>query len=185
MPDWPHSPAHQLGAHGTYMVTGGTYRKTPIFNSKRRLDFLRKTLFAEAGAKSVGLQAWAIFPNHYHFIAAFDAISDLQEMVRALHSITAKAANAADAASGRKVWFQYWETRMTFERSYFARLRYVHQNAVHHGLVRVASNYEWCSASWFERKSAAAFRKMVLTFPCDSLNINDDFTVEPNPYLSE
>jgi putative transposase len=166
------------------MVTAGTLRKLPIFNSKRRLDFLRTTLFGRAKHHGIALQAWAIFPNHYHFVAAFEKISDLRDLVRALHSITAKAANAADGAAGRKVWFQYWETRITFERSYFGRLHYVHQNAVHHGLVRTASSYEWCSARWFDRKSTAAFRKMVLGFPCDSLNVRDDFSVEATPYLS-
>jgi putative transposase len=166
------------------MVTSATYHKLPIFNSTRRLDFLRDTLFTVAKDHGIALQAWAIFPNHYHFIATIEEAGNLQTMVRAWHSATAKKANTSDSTPGRKVWFQYWESRITYERSYFARLRYVHQNAVHHGLVRIATRYEWCSATWFERKAPAAFRKTVLAFPCDSLVIQDDFAVEPSPHLS-
>ena len=35
-------------------------------------------------------------------------------------------------------------------KSYLARLNYVHQNPVKHGLVRVANQYRWCSAAWLE-----------------------------------
>jgi putative transposase len=185
MADWPHSPLHRLDARGTFMVTSGTYRKIAIFNSRRRLNFLRDALFASAANHGIALQAWAIFPNHYHFVATAERFGDLREMIRSLHSITAKKANTADGGPGRKVWFQYWESRISYERSYFARLRYVHENAVRHGIVRLASRYEWCSASWFEQRATAAFRRTVFTFPSNSLAVRDDFEVEVQPYLSE
>jgi putative transposase len=85
--------------------------------------------------------------------------------------------NERDSTAGRKVWFQYWDSHLSFEKSYFARLRYVHENAVHHGLVSVASNYPWCSAGWFERSAEASFRKTILSLPCDTINVRDDFEV--------
>jgi REP-associated tyrosine transposase len=75
--------------------------------------------------------------------------------------------------------FQYWETHLTFQRSYFARLSYVHQNPVRHGLVRTASQYPWCSAGWFERKASPAFFKTIMGFLIDKLEIPDDFEVAP------
>jgi putative transposase len=35
--------------------------------------------------------------------------------------------------------YEFWDTRLTFEKSWFARLNYVHQNPVKHGLVPVAN----------------------------------------------
>jgi len=75
------------------------------------------------------------------------------------------------------VWFQYWETLLTNERAYLARLHYVHENAVHHGIVRSAASYPWCSAAWFERSARPAFRKTVLRFPCDRVSVPDEFEV--------
>jgi putative transposase len=85
--------------------------------------------------------------------------------------------NEQDGTPKRKVWFQYWESHITFHRSYLARLNYVYQNPVKHGIVRVASDYPWCSAGWFERKANRAFFRTVMNFPCDRIDIPDDFEV--------
>jgi len=137
MPPWPHSPSHKLSAAGAYIVTAATYRKAPIFNSRERLTFLCAHLFELAAQYGWQLQAWAVFPNHYHFVALAPAKADnLRTFIRHLHSVTAIQVNKLDRAPGRKVWFQYWETHLTYEKSYYARLNYVHNNAVHDGVVR-------------------------------------------------
>jgi len=88
--------------------------------------------------------------------------------------------NRLDDANGRKVWYQFRETQLTFERSWLARLRYTHQNAVHHRLVSAATQYRWCSASWFESNARPAFVKVVNSFKVDRINVPDDFdVVEP------
>lgn len=83
--------------------------------------------------------------------------------------------NAVDGSLNRKVWFNYWDTRLTYEKSYLARLHYVHGNAVHHGLVPVANQYAWCSASWFERVASPAAVKTIYSFPLDRVTVEDDF----------
>ena len=173
--EWPHAPAHSTHRAGAYMVTSGTYLKARVFDSPERLTFLSTSLFALAETYEWRLQAWAIFSNHYHFIAESDKPENLKKFVGHLHTRTASAVNQQDNATGRKIWFQYWESHLTFQRSYFARLSYVHQNAVRHGLVRVASLYPWCSAGWFERKARRAFFKTIMSFPNDRLGIPDEF----------
>ena len=160
------------------MVTAGTYGKAPFFNGRQRLNLLQAHLFSLCSDHLVSLQAWAAFPNHYHFVARLERAANLRDLVRHLHSVTAREVNRLDGAAGRKVWFQYWDSRITFEKAYFARLRYVHENAVHHGIVGRATNYAWCSAGWFERKAKVAFQKTVLEFPIDQLKIPDEFRVE-------
>jgi putative transposase len=119
---------------------------------------------------------WAIIANHYHFIAVPDnEAATLADMVRTLHSGTALTVNQLDQAPGRQVWFQYWDAHLTFEKSYLARLNYVHNNPVHHGLVAVASSYPWCSAAWFEQNARPSFYKTVSSFRPDKLRIPDDF----------
>jgi putative transposase len=180
MPDWPHSPLHRLDSAGAYMVTAGTYRKALFFRSRSHLDLLQAHLFALAIQYEAALQAWAIFPNHYHFVAQSIDPGKITAFIRHLHSLSAREINRLDGVSTRKIWFQFWDSHLTFERSYFARLHYVHTNAVHHGLVRQASNYPWCSAAWFERTAAPAFRKTVFSFPLDQLSIPDSFELSPH-----
>ncbi len=94
-----------------------------------------------------------------------------------LHEKTAKWINRLDGVAGHKVWHNFWETRLTYEKSYLARLNYVHQNPVKHGLVAVANQYPWCSAAWFERTARPAQVKTVYGFNTDSLNVLDDYDI--------
>ena len=173
--DWPHSPAHRLSLPGAFIVTAGTYQKQKYFNTPTLLTRLTNLLLNLAEAYSWMIQAWAVFPNHYHFDAEFRKPETLRRLIRELHSRSALALNREQDAVGRKVWFQYWESQLTFHRSVLARLNYVHQNPVRHKLVSKASQYKWCSAGWFERKAAPAFLKTVTSFPIDRLDIPDGF----------
>jgi len=179
MPDWPHSPVHRLTGTGAYMVTCGTYLKQHHFRGNKRLEFLCEALLALAAKYGWNLQAWAVFSNHYHFVGLSPQDSgNLPTLMNELHSRTAGVVNERDGTAGRRVWYQYWETELTFQRSFFARLSYVHRNAVHHGLVKEASQYPWCSAGWFQRRASASFYKTIMKFGIERLSLPDDFEVE-------
>ncbi len=148
---WPHAPRHLLGEAGIYLVTAATYQNAHHFRSKERLAVLHRGLLRVAADYGWQLEAWAVFSNHYHFIARSptnedDAIS-LSAMISVLHTKTARWVNKLDDQPNREVWHNYWETTITHQYSYFARLNYVHHNAVKHGLVPVANQYPWCSAA--------------------------------------
>jgi len=96
-------------------------------------------------------------------------------MLSFLHVKTAEWVNKLDGATGRQVWFNFWDTRLTHQRSCLARLNYVHQNAVKHGLVSVACQYPWCSAAWFERTASPAMVKAIYRFKTDRLSVLDEF----------
>jgi putative transposase len=54
---------------------------------------------------------------------------------------------------------------LTTQKAFFARLNYVMQNPVRHGLVAVATHYRWCSATWFLANTSPAHFKTVTSFP--------------------
>jgi putative transposase len=173
---WPHGPTHLFMPEGFYIVTVSTYLKERIFNTPERLTLVLSTLFEQAERFGWMFQAWAVMQNHYHFVAqAPQNVKSLRTMLRAVHSKTAKAVNAEDGSPGRQVWYQYRDTCLTNEKSYFARLHYVHINPVKHGLVAAAEDYQWCSMGWLLQKANPAFRQTVLSFPCDRISIEDDF----------
>jgi len=162
------------------MVTVGTYQKQPLFRTARRLTFLCEQLMGLAQQYSWKLEAWAVFPNHYHFIGTTEGqAATLRGFLSHLHTVTAKAINIEDEAAGRRVWFQYWDSHVTYERSYLARLNFVHRNAVHHRLVREPERYSWCSAGWFERSAGRAFFRTVMRMRSESVKVVDDFVVDP------
>ena len=173
---WHHGPLHILLERGVYMVTAGTHLKEHHFRAPERLHGICDKLHEIADEYGWCLQAWAVLSNHYHFIASSpDDPTNLKRMIGKLHTLTAKSINEADAAPGREVWHQYWDTRLTFETSYLARLNYVNQNAVHHRIVTHATTYPWCSAAQFEADAEPGFRRTVTAMPINSLNIDDDY----------
>ena len=176
---WPHAPTHQLGSAGTYFVTAGTYTKQHYFCGSERLAVLHRGLLTVAARFGWRLEAWAVFSNHYHFVAQSpegepDA-STLAPMLKSLHVKLAGWVNRLDGTPGRQVWFNYRETKLTYQRSYLARLNYVHQNAVKHGLVRVATRYPWCSARWLERECSPSIVKSLSRFDPEKVKVPDEF----------
>ena len=173
---WPHAPMHSLSEKGIYMVTAGTYQKQHLFNSPEKLTLLRNMIFKYAEQFEWQLQAWAVMNNHYHFIAASpDDAASLRTMLSRIHEYTAKKLNQLDKTTTRKVWHNYWESRITHQTSYMARLRYVHQNPVHHEVAQNASNYPWCSQSWLEQNAGRSFVNTLARFKADRINVNDEF----------
>jgi len=173
--DWPHAPIHRFDDSGVYFITAGTHQKQHIFRSTAALDLLQSALFAQAAHNRCSLQAWALFANHYHLVLAANVGADVQQMIHWFHITSAKAVNEHDGVRGRRVWFQYRDTQLTFERSWLARLRYTHENAVHHGLVHNATHYRWCSASWFANYARPSFVKTVQSIKIDAIKVYDDY----------
>ena len=178
---WPHAPPHHLGSVHSYLITASTYQKEHYFRDPDRLDVLQRGLLKLAGEFHWQLEAWAAFSNHYHFVGRpvnqVDA-SSLRPMLSQLHEKTAKWINKRDEKPGRKVWHNFHDTILSFEKSYLARLNYVHRNAVHHGLVSRAEDYDWCSAAWFKRTADPAFVKTVSSFKLDRVKVSDDYHPE-------
>jgi putative transposase len=174
--NWPHSPSHLFVPDAFYIVTAGTYRKARFFHTPERLALLQSALFQQATIYGWRLEAWAVMQNHYHFVAqAPEDAKSLKRMLQALHSQTSRLVNREDSTPGRQVWFEYRDTCLTHEKSYFARLHYVHRNPLKHGVVAAAENYPWCSMGWFIQKAAPALRRTVLSFKWDRISIEDDF----------
>ena len=180
---WPHAPTHQLNSRGTYFVTASTLHHEHRFRGENRVSVLHRGLLKVAAQFGWRLEAWAVFSNHYHFVGhspeETETAASLPKMLRLLHEKMAKWVNRLDCAPGRKVWFNYRETRLTYEKSYLARLNYTHQNAVKHGLVPVANQYPWCSARWFERSARPAQIKTIYQIKTDQVRVPDDYDVAP------
>ncbi len=160
------------------MVTGGTYGKRHHFRGAERLTYLQNKMFEYAEQYGWQFQAWAIFSNHYHFVAISPENPDnLSGMMRDMHSETSREINEWDNTSERTVWYNFWDTQLTYQKSYLARLKYVHYNPVKHQLVDDPIAYRWCSASWFEQQASLAFQKTVRSFKTDKVNVIDSYEV--------
>jgi putative transposase len=174
---WPHAPPHWLFGPGTYFVTASTFHKRHRFDSPEKLDAVMNLLIGTATEFEWNLRAWALFSNHYHFLAKSpeDGSESLRTWLKEFHRRSAIRVNEIEGVEGRRVWMNFRETLITHQTSYMARLNYVNQNPVRHGLVKDATHYRWCSAGWFEKCASPAFVKSVGRFKIDKLNVEDDY----------
>ncbi len=178
-PPWPHAPPHWLFKAGVYFVTASTYHRERIFDSPETLDKVTGLLIETARGYGWTLRAWAVFSNHYHFLAESpeEGGQTLREWLREFHRSSAVAVNRIDQTEGRRVWMNFRESFIDIQTSYLARLKYVNENPVRHGLVDLATHYRWCSASWFEESAPESFRKSVARFKTDRVKVEDDYQV--------
>ena len=158
------------------MVTACTHAQFPHLANNERRDWFLKHLLATVDEFHWSLKAWAVMANHYHLLAASpEDPATLRRLVSKLHMTTSRQLNAWDGQARRKVWFQCWDSHITFARSSLARLNYVNNNPRHHGIVADARQYRWCSAAWFEANAPVAFVATVNAFKTDVLNVPDEF----------
>jgi len=150
--------------------------KIPLFNSACKKNRLQEVLFQTAEEFRWSLEAWALMSNHYHLVMmSSDNPENFPKFINKFHAVTARGLNAGDRTPGRKVWFQYWDTKINDRSSYLARLAYVHLNPVHHKLVDRAEEYPWCSAAWFCRQASRELKDEVFAFKTDRMIVYDDF----------
>ena len=172
--NWPHAPAHHFTFGNTFFITGATYHRQELYRGAAALDELQELLFAKAEQHECLLQAWCLLTNHYHLVVRADG-PRVRRFVARFHTEASNALNRRDGAQGRKVWFQFWDKTLTFEASWLARLRYTHENAVHHRIVDDSRRYRWCSASWFERHALPSFVQTVARIKTDRVKVYDGF----------
>jgi len=173
---WHHAPRHEYCPGVAYLITGATLHKQHFFDNNQKLKHLEETLFEIAEASQWTLEEWAIFSNHYHLIGVgAESTWPLAPFIQKFHSETAIWLNELEGSPGRQVWYQFWETALTYKASYYARLNYVHHNPAHHGLVALAANYPFCSARHMVVEGANVRQRQMLTYKWNRIKVEDDY----------
>jgi len=171
-----HNPPHYFVPNAMYMVTGSILHNQYLMRKSRCKEIFLKTLFEKANLLGWNLEVWAVLHNHYHFISqAPEDSTTLAKLIQQVHSITAIQFNRWDNTPGRQVWQNYWDTCITHEKSYLARLHYVHTNPVKHGLVEDAMGYPFCSYRWLIEQGDEVLRAQIISQPIDKVNVFDEF----------
>jgi len=122
--------------------------------------------------------AWVILDNHYHImLEAPEEAGTLVNLIRDLHRIKGLwiKRKISIAKEVKKVWYNYWDTCITYERSFLARFNYVHHNLVKHGYVKDASQYPFGSYYMLFRQQKDVWLRNEIQYPWDEVKVYDDF----------
>jgi putative transposase len=172
----PHlnTPPHWFVSNAIYIVTGATLHKKPLLDTDAKRANFCETLLERARILGWAIDAWAVMREHYHFVARSpENAFSLKALIQGVHSINAKFVNQIDQMPGRRIWYNYWDTCITSETSYYARMLYVIMNPVKHGLARNPEDYPFSSYKYFLENSEPKFQKMVLSCVDDAQMVDD------------
>ncbi len=82
---------------------------------------------------------------------------------------------SADTMLSKKKFHNYWDTCITFKKSYYARLNYIWFNPVKHGYVDDPIKWKFGSYYFRFKKEKQKLQNIKNKYPCDRININDNF----------
>ncbi len=123
------------------------------------------------------IEDWVLLDNHYHLMAdAPEDASTLSRVIKNFHQFSALwlKKNTADFKNIHKIWYNYWDKCITYEKSYFVRINYIWFNPVKHGYVEDAKL--WKFGSFYQRsKEWRDVKGIVEKFPFDKISVEDDF----------
>jgi REP-associated tyrosine transposase len=96
------------------MATAGTYLKFPLFQTVETLTYLTNLLLELAESYDWRLEAWAVFPNHYHFMGESEKDGNLKGFIRELHAKSAMEINQMEAHGEERCGFNIGNCELRF-----------------------------------------------------------------------
>ena len=173
---YKHNPPHLFLPSATYMITSSTYRRKKFFHNDELKALLLTSILYSFTKFSWRIKAYVILANHYHILAtAPDQRTMLPKIISNIHRYTAHACNKMHQTPGTKIWWNYWDTCISYEGSYFARLNYIHFNPIKHGHVSNPEEWKFSSHNEFHKSNCAQALKIEKDFPFDKIKVYDDF----------
>ena len=159
----PHHPPHWFVDDTWYALTACTYQRQAFLAPDEHKVYMRDVLQSLILEFHLSLAAWVILNDHYHLLVRIAQGDRLSEFVRRLHGNVSHAFNKRDAAQGRRVWQNYWDTCVRDECGFWSRFNYIHHNPMKHGLAREMGDYAFSSYPYYQRTQGEAWLADVFT----------------------
>jgi putative transposase len=175
---YKHNPPHAFIPNAAYFITASTYLRKRLLTSdvtkEKLLEYMIKTLDTNKWV----LEDWVILDNHYHMMLKASEYPDrLSNIMRDIHKFSALwiKKNIKETGSLYKIWHNYWDSCITYEKSYFARLNYIWFNPVKHGYVEDPKDWKFGSYFYRYKDEQNYMENIRIKYPYDKAKIKDDF----------
>ena len=142
---YEHNPPHLFQSNAKYFITGASYKHVHYMKSDEAKDIFLNYLFKSFEHYNWKIEDWVVLDNHYHLMAnAPENAETLAQVINNVHRFSSsgikslECINCVDAVPtqsahsiDKKIFHNYWDTCITYENSYYARLHYLWYNPVH------------------------------------------------------
>ncbi len=175
---YAHNPPHLFIDGCKYFITASTYLKKPFLKSPQAKSRLLESIVKGCAKYAWILEDWVILDNHYHLmLQAPIENTQLSKMMSEIHRFTALwiRKNISEVKLSKRVFWNYWDSCITFEKSYLARLNYIYFNPVKHEYVDTPEKYPFGSYYHRFESEKEHLRHLQRNFPCDRIDVDDDY----------
>ena len=174
---YQHNPPHLFITNAKYFVTSSTLGKYPYLQSEEAKQAALHYLTTSLNYFNWELEDWVILDNHIHImINAPEDSTTLSQLVNNFHRFTANWLSKHNIKKVQDKYFHnYWDTCITFEKSYFSRLHYIWYNPVKHGYVGSPEKWKFGSFYFLYEEEMKEIEQIIKTYPIDRMKIDDDF----------
>jgi putative transposase len=127
-------------------VTQRGNRRADVFADDDDRMFYLALLRTYAIKHRVDFWAYCLMPNHVHFIAVPSSETSLGAVFHDTHSVYTLRFNQRSGLCGHVFQGRFYSTALDDDHLW-AAVRYVERNPVRAGIVEIAQDYRWSSAS--------------------------------------
>ena len=148
------------------------YRRLPLLSRDRTRGWVIESIDAARKNRRFALFAFVIMPEHVHLIVhPSDQTYDVAYILKSIKQPVSRKAHAwllktnqpwlgnltLIQKDGRPL-FRFWQAGAGYDRNIDRQvtlrqmIKYIHDNPVRRGLVGRAVDWQWSSASWYERR---------------------------------
>ena len=169
-----HNPPHLFLKNTKYFISARTYQKIHFFDTDAAKQMLAESILSEFAKHNWEIEDWVVLDNHYHLMAnSNDNPDTLCDIIRNIHRFTSMEIRKMNflAKQADKIWYNYWDTCITFEKSYWTRLNYIWFNPLKHGYVDDPKDWKFGSYYYRYDQKADEMKEIVQKYPWDKLDL--------------
>lgn len=140
-------PKHIRAETDCYFVTTNSAGRIPLFADSDIASVVIQALYQIRSQGRIKLHAFALMPDHLHFVATLTAGRSLSEVMHSLKSYTAKEINRRMGSRG-KVWQSgFYSHGVRNEEDLLEKAKYIAANPIRAGLCEAPEEYGYSSTN--------------------------------------
>jgi len=172
---YKHNPPHLFLPGYNYFVTASSWRHKPIFHESKIKEQMVEMLSLGCQKYHWILDDWVFLDDHYHIMLRSDPEGEttIAKLINNFHKFLSLwiRKEYSDGLICGRIFNNYWDTCLTYERSFLSRLNYIYYNPVKHGYVKKPEDYPFGSFYYRVRDEQNYLEKLKNLHPWDNLDL--------------
>jgi putative transposase len=129
-------------SHCLHFITFSCYRRQPFLNTTHARNTFERSLEQTRRSYGFDVIGYVVMPEHVHLIVSEPERSTLARAIQALKQSVSQKLKAPD---GRFWQTRYYDFNVGTPQKRVEKLKYIHRNPVHRGLVTQPEDWPWSS----------------------------------------